>query len=377
MYATTLPIGDLATKVAAAVTARTTATTGLEAKFETWKTLASTAMTAYKLMIDTDTGVTTVHATQGCKVTGTPGSSNVVALTVYTSAMSAIVAAASDEATGARPNNLVTAIANDTAGSGTDANARTSCLARCNLMPSWGLKISGTGTAAFPTVATEVCQGIQTTTAATADTGSNNTARANLCKFISSGKRATTPTDYIDIADTGSAGTSKCEKRANQKGILWRAAVVLAQAVSQGTDYPTAVAGYTGFTGAVDTWITSRGGVILSYKAYLQFKNTCQKVGKSFLDQIVAVDMATKRVTGVRGTDITNDNLTEMYEDQWTAIFGEVPAVPTTINTTTPYLSLVPANASVTGTGKYPLYMQAKAATKVAADAHAAAKLEW
>jgi len=58
VYANTLPIGDLATKVAAAVTARTTATTGLEAKFDAWKTLASTAMTAYKTMIDGDTAVT-------------------------------------------------------------------------------------------------------------------------------------------------------------------------------------------------------------------------------------------------------------------------------------------------------------------------------
>jgi len=181
----------------------------------------------------------------------------------------------------------------------------------------------------------------------------------------------------MGIADTGAAVAKKCEKRDNQKGLLWRAAVVLAQAVSQGSGYPTAVAGYTEFTGAVDTWITSRGGVILSYKAYLQLKNTCQKVGKSFLDQIVAVDKATKRVTGVRGTDITNDNLTEMYEDKWTAIFGEVPAVPASLDAANPYKSLVPADASVTGTGEYPLWMQAKAATKVASDAHAAAKKEW
>jgi len=291
--------------------------------------------------------------------------------------MVAIVNAAGDEATGARPTNLVTTIAADTAGAGSNTAANTSCLNRCKLMPSWGLKLSGSAGDVYPTVVTEVCQGIETSTDNT-QSAAANTARVAACKFISSGKKAASAGDFIQIADTGGAVAKKCEKRDNQKGILWRAAVVLAQAVPQDSSgYPAAVADYTGFTGAVDTWITSRGGVILSYKAYLQLKTTCQKVGKSFLTQIVAVDQATKRVTGVRGTDITNDNLTEMYEDKWTAIFGEVPAVPVSLDATNPYKSLVPADASVTGTGQYPLWMQAKAATKVAADAHAAAKKEW
>lgn len=74
-YATTLPIGDLATKVTAGNTERDTATTGLEAKFTAWKTAAHTAMTAYKTMITDDAAVhaTSASDTAGCKTGGTAG----------------------------------------------------------------------------------------------------------------------------------------------------------------------------------------------------------------------------------------------------------------------------------------------------------------
>lgn len=74
-YATTLPIGDLATKVTAGNTERDTATTGLEAKFTAWKTAAHTAMTAYKTMITDDAAVHATSASDaaGCKTGGTAG----------------------------------------------------------------------------------------------------------------------------------------------------------------------------------------------------------------------------------------------------------------------------------------------------------------
>jgi hypothetical protein len=371
-YAATLPIGDLASKVADAVTERDKSA-GLEAKFTTWKALASTSMTKYKAMIDGDNAVhaTPAHATTGCLTTGTVGTGGVIILTQYAAATATIAAIATpgNEATGPRPSNLVAVIADASADS--VANALTACKNECYKMPSWGLKLSGSGAAEFPNAPGEVCQGVETSTNA-----ANATARKAACKFVSSAIKNTTAADYV-VINAASGSNLRCDKRKNTNGLLWRAAAVLAATGAQGSGYPTAVSGYTDFTGAVDTWITKRGLVIASYKTYLQFKTTCQKVGKTYLNEIVNVTRTTARVSGTRGTDITNSNLTEMYEDQWTVVYGEVPAVLATINVASPYVSLAPVDANTTGTGVYSLYLQAKAATATASAAHATAKKEW
>jgi len=139
--------------------------------------------------------------------------------------------------------------------------------------------------------------------------------------------------------------TKQCDKRANTKGLLWRTAVVAAATGKPSTTgYPAAHADYTGFTSAVTSWVAVRENVITSYKNYLRYKTTCQKVGKSYLNAIDDVARTKARVSGVRGTDITNKNLTEMYEDEWTKVYGEVPAVLALLDTTNPYLSLAPPN---------------------------------
>ena len=124
-------------------------------------------------------------------------------------------------------------------------------------------------------------------------------------------------------------------------------------------------------------WITSRAAVVVSYKAYLLLKVTCQKIGKSYLDEIVKVASAEARVNGVKGTSITNMNLSDMYEAQWVAIYGDTPAISAALDATNPYKSLVPIDQNVTGTGSYALWLQAKAATAVASAAHATAKTAW
>lgn len=164
------------------------------------------------------------------------------------------------------------------------------------------------------------------------------------CKFISSAIANATPTLFIDVA-AGTGSNLRCDKRNNTKGLLWRTAVIAAATGKPSTTgYPAVNANYTGFTAAVTAWVAVRENVITSYKNYLRYKTTCQKVGKSYLSAIDDVARTKARVSGVRGTDITHKNLTEMYEDEWTKVYGEVPAVLALLDTTNPYLSLAPPN---------------------------------
>lgn len=196
-YATSLPIGALATLNTAADTAKDTATTGMEAKFALWKTAANTAMTAYNTMITTDTTWATVHATTGCKA----ATSNFGVLTLYTSADAALATATAN--TAARPSNLVGALSDES----TELATETSCMTECKKLPSWGLKVTGTGNDEIPPVITEVCQGVETS----AEGGSSAAAAwKSRCKFVSSVKKnATTVTDFI-LLDAGATTNTKC-----------------------------------------------------------------------------------------------------------------------------------------------------------------------
>lgn len=89
------------------------------------------------------------------------------------------------------------------------------------------------------------------------------------------------------------------------------------------------------------------------------------------------VTSANARVTGTKGTDITNMNLSDAYEAEWVKVYGDTPAVLASLDVAKPYDSLKPTNLSVTGTGTYALWLQAKAATAVASTAHATAKTAW
>jgi len=368
-YAATLPIGALATLVTAGDTAKNTATTGMEAKFTTWKTAANAAMTGYKAMIDGDNSfhATTVSTTKGCNVD--TGVTNWSIVTLHSTAAAALAAATTDLL--ARPSNLVAALTG-----ATEAAVNTSCETECKKLPSWGLSITGSGADEIPNVTTEVCQGVENSLYTTG--GGNDAAGwKGRCKFISSAKKdAGTVGNFILLAEAATGDNTNCKKRTNTNGLLWRGLVVSAAAWTA-SNYPAVHASYTGFTGALDTWTTSRTAVILSYKAYLLLKTTCQKIGKSYLDEIVKVTSATARVTGVKGTDITNMNLSDAYEAQWITIYGDTPAVLASLDVAKPYDSLKPTDQSVTGTGTYALWLQAKAATAVASGAHATAKLAW
>jgi hypothetical protein len=130
---------------ASAVDGTTTAL--LEDKFKAWKTAALLSMTAYKLMIDTDTTFTLVTGTTGCKVDAGSGITVVTALNsnaTYTAATAthAAVAAAVESATFAtataiRPSNLVGGITS------VATSVKTLCENECKKLPSYGLKCDG------------------------------------------------------------------------------------------------------------------------------------------------------------------------------------------------------------------------------------------
>jgi len=113
----------------------------------------------------------------------------------------------------------------------------------------------------------------------------------------------------------------------------------------------------------------------VTYSDYLVLKEVVTATGKLFRKEKDTVLRNAARLTGVKGTDNTNGNLTDLYETQWRIIYGakqsEIPSVPADMSAAT-YTHMAPktlVHPLVADTGKYALWV---AATKVEADAKAA-----
>lgn len=111
------------------------------------------------------------------------------------------------------------------------------------------------------------------------------------------------------------------------------------------------------------------------YSDYLVLKEVVTATGKLFRKERDTVLRNAARLTGVKGTDNTNGNLTDLYETEWRKIYGakqsEIPVVPADMSANT-YTHMAPktlVHPLVADTGKYALWV---AATKAEADAKAA-----
>lgn len=114
----------------------------------------------------------------------------------------------------------------------------------------------------------------------------------------------------------------------------------------------------------------------VTYNNYLVLKEVVTPTGNLYRKEIDTVARNAARLTGVKGTDNTNGNLTDLYETQWRLIYGakqsEIPVVPADMSANTythmaPKMVVMPA---VADTGKYALWVAATAA-------EAAAKKAW
>lgn len=114
----------------------------------------------------------------------------------------------------------------------------------------------------------------------------------------------------------------------------------------------------------------------VTYNNYLVLKEVVTATGNLYRKEIDTVARNAARLTGVKGTDNTNGNLTDLYETQWRIIYGakqsEIPVVPADMSANTythmaPKMVVMPA---VADTGKYALWVAATAA-------EAAAKKAW
>jgi len=200
--------------------------------------------------------------------------------------------------------------------------------------------------------------------------------------------------NYITLA-AGSVASYTCTKRKNTKGILWRDTKAnlatnfpLAGSTDMSGETPTAITGgvylptttasshYITFTGKIAAWITSRKLMYVTYSNYLVLKEVVTATGKLFRKERDTVLRNAARLTGVKGTDNTNGNLTDLYETQWRIVYGakqsEIPGtIPVDMSAKT-YTHMAPktlVHPLVADTGKYALWV---AATKAEADAKAA-----
>lgn len=235
------------------------------------------------------------------------------------------------------------------------------------------------------------------------DSASSTQADAAKCKLISSAKDNTTAAvtvgsittvTYATIADTGGAVSLKCFKRSNQSGKLWRSTTAAKNAINYPTaaefasngvylgylPTSTAASTYLAFTAAMTTWVDSRKLVFNAYSDYLVLKTVVQKCGLNYLNQIDDLARRNARLTGVKGDTNTNGNLTDLYETQWTAVYGEhsrIGAIPADIRTN-PYDHLKPIDGFVpAGTGAYAVWKSAAAAEAVAKADWDAKKVLW
>lgn len=108
------------------------------------------------------------------------------------------------------------------------------------------------------------------------------------------------------------------------------------------------------------------------YSDYLVLKEVVTATGKLFRKERDTVSRNAARLTGVKGTDNTNGNLTDLYETEWRKIYGakqsEIPVVPADMSANT-YTHMAPktlVHPLVADTGKYALWVKA---TKAEADA--------
>jgi len=215
-------------------------------------------------------------------------------------------------------------------------------------------------------------------------------AVAQSCKLITSAKDNNTGGDpsYFTIAIAASGSGLSCYKRAHTKGKIWRNTA----ANNLATNYPTAAefatngvylgylptstaaSKYVAFTGLIAAWINSRKLVYKAYSDYIVLKTVVQKCGANYLSQIDDLARRNARLTGVKGTDITNSNLTDLYEVEWIKVYGEhsrIAAIPTGSIATTTYDKLKPMTAfEGTNTGAYHEWVAAAAA-------EATAKADW
>jgi hypothetical protein len=215
-------------------------------------------------------------------------------------------------------------------------------------------------------------------------------AVAQSCKLITSAKDNATVADpsYFTIAIAASGSGLSCYKRAHTKGKIWRNTA----ANNLATNYPTAAefatngvylgylptstaaSKYVAFTGLIAAWINSRKLVYKAYSDYIVLKTVVQKCGANYLSQIDDLARRNARLTGVKGTDITNSNLTDLYEVEWIKVYGQhsrIAAIPTGSIATTTYDKLKPMTALVTAdASKYGVWLAA------AAD-EATAKADW
>jgi len=112
------------------------------------------------------------------------------------------------------------------------------------------------------------------------------------------------------------------------------------------------------------------------YSDYLVLKEVVMATGLLFRKEIDTVARNAARLTGTKGTDNTDGNLTNLYETQWRIVYGasqsEIPVVPADMSANT-YTHMAPktlVHPVAAGTGTYALWV---AATK----AEAAAKKAW
>lgn len=150
-----------------------------------------------------------------------------------------------------------------------------------------------------------------------------------------------------------------------------------------GTGYnpTTVVADYTNYTGLIDAWVTKRKDVYAAYSDYLALKWVVTKSGDLYLNEVTTVLRNTARVSGTKGTDITNQNLNDAYAAEWAKVYGTnsmIQAVPVhTTALTTTYSDLAPVNKTATGTVTYALWMIAKGEEATAKKAYDDAKSAW
>jgi hypothetical protein len=79
---------------------------------------------------------------------------------------------------------------------------------------------------------------------------------------------------------------------------------------------------YSDFTGAIAAWVTERKKVYDLYGNYLQLKWVVTKTGDQFLAEITMIQRRVARVSGTKGTDITNVNLNDLYAAEWAKVYG-------------------------------------------------------
>lgn len=282
-------------------------------------------MTAYALMIATDTTYAeTFHTTTSATTVNACDTASLT-LTVYTAAKQAAVTASSTVAL--RPSNLVADMTTPTDA----ATLVTACKAECNKLPSFGLTVTGATTAMKPTAIKEVCQGVQVPVA----WDTNLATSAPKCKFISSaaiGTPAAAPNSYAAITANAATAdaTNACHKRRMDKGKLWYDAMVVTNSGAKTGEYASdditaaasgidAAGAYKLYLDAVDTWITARQLVMDKYTGYLHAKYVVQELGAATLKSEDNKLRAEARLSGTSTT--TNNNIKQAYKAAWELAF--------------------------------------------------------